>query len=99
MPRLDSAKQCQQDGYKFRRVAMEKQGFFERYDCIKWVYASINYGSLYYQLCFMCNVHIQEDTVRDDIQMALHLMSSGNADKVPDNQHKEFRRRNLVKNV
>ena len=47
----------------------------------------------------MCNVRIQEDTVRDDIQMALHLMSSGNADKVPDNQHKEFRRRNLVKNV
>ena len=78
---------------------MGKQEFFERYGCIKWVYTSYNYGSLYYQLRFMCNVHIQEDTVRDDIQMALHLISSGNADKVPDNQHKEFRRRNLVKNV
>ena len=33
-PRLVSVKQCQQDGYTFRRAKMGKQGFFERYnDC------------------------------------------------------------------
>ena len=37
--------------------------------------------------------------MRDDIQMAVHLMTSENADKVPGNQQKEIRRRNLVKNM
>jgi len=43
--------------------------------------------------------HMQVDTVRDNVQTALHAISSGNAEKVPIEQRKDLKRRNLINNV
>ena len=43
--------------------------------------------------------YMQVDTVRDNVQMALHAISSGNAEKVPDEQRKDLKRRNLINNM
>jgi len=103
MPKLDSARQCQLDGFRLRRVVMGEQGSSGRYISFHLDHIASSYAYSIQLICaywwITVPAYMQVDTVRDNVQMALHAISSGNAEKVPIEQRKDLKRRNLINNV